>query len=156
MDGGRITSAIAGTIIKTAVVVVLVIVIYRTAIAAYDFGFRIYAEPAISQEPGRIISVAVTDEMEAMEIGELLENKGLIRDAKLFYVQEAVSEYKDKIQPGIYDLSTAMTAEEMLSTMGSKAESAEEPESDAKLESESDTVLDQESETETEPEVIEE
>ncbi len=156
MDGGRITSAIAGTIIKTAVVVVLVIVIYRTAIAAYDFGFRIYAEPAISQEPGRIISVAVTDEMEAMEIGELLENKGLIRDAKLFYVQEAVSEYKDKIQPGIYDLSTAMTAEEMLSTMGSKAESAEEPESDAKLESESDTVLDQESETETEPEVVEE
>ena len=134
MDGGRITSAIAGTIIKTAVVVVLVIVIYRTAIAAYDFGFRIYAEPAISQEPGRIISVAVTDEMEAMEIGELLENKGLIRDAKLFYVQEAVSEYKDKIQPGIYDLSTAMTAEEMLSTMGSKAES----------------------ETELEPEVIEE
>ena len=156
MDGGRITSAIAGTIIKTAVVVVLVIVIYRTAIAAYDFGFRIYAEPAISQEPGRIISVAITDEMEAMEIGELLENKGLIRDAKLFYVQEAVSEYKDKIQPGIYDLSTAMTAEEMLTTMGSKAESAEEPESDAKLESESDTVLDQESETETEPEVIEE
>jgi len=156
MDGGRITSAIAGTIIKTAVVVVLVIVIYRTAIAAYDFGFRIYAEPAISQEPGRIISVAVTDEMEVMEIGELLENKGLIRDAKLFYVQEAVSEYKDKIQPGIYDLSTAMTAEEMLSTMGSKAESAEEPESDAKLESDADAQLEQESETGSEPEVIEE
>jgi len=152
MDGGRITSAIAGTVIKTAIVVVLVIVIYRTAIAAYDFGFRIYAEPAMSEEPGRIISVAITDEMEAMEIGELLENKGLIRDAKLFYVQEAVSEYKDKIEPGIYDLSTAMTAEEMLSTMGSKAESTGESESDTELEVESDV----DTELESVPEVVEE
>ena len=51
------------------------------------------------------------------ELGEMLQHKGLIRDSKIFILQEMLSEYRGKEAPGIYDLSTAMTAEEMLAVM---------------------------------------
>ena len=47
----------------------------------------------------------------------MLEEKGLIEDAKLFVVQELLSAYHGEILPGIYDLSTDMTAEQMLAIM---------------------------------------
>ena len=53
------------------------------------------------------------------EIAEALEKKGLINDAGIFVVQEKLSEYKDMIKPGSYQLSTSMSAVEMLSIMRS-------------------------------------
>ena len=52
-----------------------------------------------------------------MEIGQILEEKGLIRDAKIFYIQETLSEYHGYLAPGIYELNTSMTIEEMINTM---------------------------------------
>lgn len=126
MDGGRITGTIAGTLIKTAILIVMVFGIYKMAIGAYEFGYRVFAEPAMSEEPGITISVSITDDMDTMAVGKLLQSKGLIRDARLFYVQEIVSEYKDKIQPGIFELKTSMTAEEILAVLGASAETAAE------------------------------
>lgn len=126
MDGGRITGTIAGTLIKTAILIVMVFGIYKMAIGAYEFGYRVFAEPAMSEEPGITISVSITDDMDTMAVGKLLQSKGLIRDARLFYVQEIVSEYKDKIQPGIFELKTSMTAEEILAVLGASVENAVE------------------------------
>lgn len=128
MDGGRITGTIAGTLIKTAILIVMVFGIYKIAIGAYEFGYRVFAEPAMSEEPGITISVSITEDMDTMAVGKLLESKGLIRDARLFYVQEIVSEYKDKIQPGIFELKTSMTAEEILTVLGANSDDASETE----------------------------
>ena len=54
-----------------------------------------------------------------------LEEKGLIRDAKMFYIQEMLSDYKDMITPGTYELNTAMSVEEMLVVISSNADSEE-------------------------------
>lgn len=56
----------------------------------------------------------------------MLEERGLIRDANLFVIQELLSENHGKIQSGIYDLSTAMTAEEMLNVMSADAPEEED------------------------------
>ena len=82
----------------------------------------------MSEEPGITISVSITEDMDTMAVGKLLESKGLIRDARLFYVQEIVSEYKDKIQPGIFELKTSMTAEEILTVLGANSDDASETE----------------------------
>ena len=52
-------------------------------------------------------------------MAEALEDYGLIRDKNIFYVQYLVSSYKGKLMPGSYELSTAMTADEMLGVMSS-------------------------------------
>ena len=63
------------------------------------------------------MTVAITEDMSASDIGHLLENKGLIRDARLFVLQYYLSEYREDVKPGIFELSTSMTAEEMMEAM---------------------------------------
>ena len=54
-----------------------------------------------------------------------MEEKGMIRDARLFYVQELLSSYHNKIKPGIYELRSDMTAREMLAVMSAEATEGE-------------------------------
>ena len=72
------------------------------------------------------MSVAIVEGKSVREIGEILEEKGLIRSASLFYLQEMVSSYHGKLQPGIYELSTSMTPEEMMAIMAASSETEEE------------------------------
>lgn len=117
-------------IIKAIALVFAVTYILRIATAAYDYGYRIFTETPVSQGEGRIISISVDDPVSVKDVGRVLEERGLIRDANLFVIQELVSENHGKIQPGIYDLSTSMTAQEMLEVMAAEApEEGEEEES---------------------------
>ena len=77
--------------------------------------------------------MSVTSGKSAKEVGQLLESKGLIRDAKLFALQERISDYHGKIQPGIYTLSSSMTADEMLAIMTAAAETEESQETEETL-----------------------
>lgn len=119
-------------IIKIAILAFFVSYVIKAATAAYDYGFRIFTEAPVSLGEGRIISVSVEDPVSVRAVGEMLEERGLIRDANLFVIQELLSESHGKIQPGIYDLSTAMTAEEMMAVMAENAPDEEEAQEAAK------------------------
>ncbi len=118
--------AVFETALKIVVLVVIVMYVYRTAATAYDFGYRVFAEEPVSRSGGRIISVAVAGDYTVRGLAEMLKDKGLIMDADLFVVQELLSEYHGKLQPGIYDLSTAMTADQMMAIMSATAEEEKE------------------------------
>ena len=60
------------------------------------------------------MSVAVTEEDDVRSLGQKLYDKGLIRSTRLFYFQEMFSNYHGIEQPGVYELNTSMTVEEML------------------------------------------
>lgn len=125
----KVTEIIGGTvelIIKIAAFVFIVMFIFRTATTAYDYGYRVFAEEPMTEGEGRTISIYVEETASVKEIGEMLQEKGLIRDANLFVIQELLSESHDKIQPGIYDLNTSMTSQEMLTVMAAATEEVEE------------------------------
>lgn len=113
----EIISSIISTVVKILVVIWLVNFIYSKAVAAYDFGFRVFTEEAVSPAPGRDITFAITEGKSDKAIAESLAEKGLVRDAKLAYIQILASEYKDKIEPGVYTLNTSQTLEEMMQTI---------------------------------------
>lgn len=104
-------------IVKVVFLVFAVTYIIRAATASYEYGYRVFTEEPVSSGEGRTISISVEEPVSARDVGVMLEERGLIRDANLFVIQELLSENHGKIQPGIYDLSTAMTAEEMLDVM---------------------------------------
>lgn len=106
----------------------IIMYIFRMSTAAYDYGYRVFTEPPLTYGEGRIISVYIEDGSSALDVGEMLQEKGLIRDGKLFMVQELLSEHHDNIQPGVYDLSTAMTAQEILEVIAQEPETDEETE----------------------------
>lgn len=122
----NVVMTVLGLALKVALIVLAVAYIYKGAMTCYDYGYRIFTEPAVSPGEGRIITVAVTEDMSPKEIGQLFENKGLVKDGRLFMFQYYLSEYKKDVKPGIFNLSTAMTAEEMMAVMAAEDEESEE------------------------------
>ena len=127
MNTKQLLGAISAMIIKTAVAVAIIIVVFRLAISAYDFGYQVFADIPVSDGEGRIVSVVVTDGQSSKELAKILEQKGLINYSYVFYIQEQLSDdYRDMIQPGTYELSTAMNSEEMLEILCHVEEDEEE------------------------------
>lgn len=114
-----IVLAVCETIIKVAIIAIIVMFIYRGALLAYDYGYRIFEEPPMAGEgmEGREVVVTIPEGMSAKEMGQLLFMKGLIRDEKLFRIQHMLSEYKKDLKPGTFTLKTSMTVDEMLKAM---------------------------------------
>lgn len=125
MKASDLLSAVFGMIGKVIVTILVVYVIYQGAMKCYDYGYRIFTEPAVSSGEGVTVSVTVTEEMSALDMGDLFAQKGLVKDANLFALQYLLSEYKQDFKPGTYDLSTAMTAEEMMKVMATDTEEEE-------------------------------
>ena len=111
--------SVATAAVKIIVLVLIVKYVIEIATTAYDFGYRIFTEEPVSAEPGIIYTVELSEETTPQQVAEALEDYGLVRDKNLFYIQYLLSSYKDKLMPGNYELSTAMTAEEMLEIMAS-------------------------------------
>ncbi len=117
MKSGNIIAAVFGVIFRVVVVILVVYAVYRGAVICYDYGYRIFTEPAMTVGEGRTITVAVTEDMSALDIGKLFESKGLIRDSRLFVLQYYLSEFRKEVGPGTFELSTSMTVEEMMEAM---------------------------------------
>jgi UPF0755 protein len=68
----------------------------------------------------------VSNDLSDMELAKLLAQKGLVKDANVFFVQLKLSD--DKVVSGVYELNTAMSASEMISAMSDSGDSNEEEE----------------------------
>ncbi|MBO5145436.1 MAG: endolytic transglycosylase MltG [Lachnospiraceae bacterium] len=127
MNIKQLLGAISAMIIKIALAAVIIAVVFKLAVYAYDFGYQVFADTPISEGEGRTVSVVVSEGQSIREVARLLEQKGLVKDANVFYVQEQLSDYKDMLKPGTYELSTAMNSEEMLQILcDAEAEQEEE------------------------------
>lgn len=116
------------TIVKVVIIAVAVMVIIKGVGTAFDFGYRVFADEPMSVGEGRTITVGIPDNASVKDVATMLENKGLIRDADLFVIQERLSQYHDQIQSGIFDLSTSMTASDILAVISSESQySDDEP-----------------------------
>lgn len=122
MNAKEVVISVFSTVFKIVLAIIIVMLVYKWTLTAYEYGQRVFNEPPVTTGSGRSVSVVISEGDGAKEVGEILEKKGLIRDARLFYIQERLSEYKDKIIPGTYELNTSMTTEEMMQIMSVQVE----------------------------------
>ena len=122
----KILQEIIFIVVRVAFVVALIYAGYSCISSCYDFGYRIFADKAKDPAPGIVKTVAIVDGKTDKEIGEILEEKGLIDDGFLFGIQVKFSEYKDKLKPGVYELSTAMSPYDMMAVMSASVEEESE------------------------------
>lgn len=132
MSAKQVIGAFLGVVFKIVVWAIIIMLVYKYAIYGYKFGFEVFSDrPVATTATGITVNVAIVQGKSNMEIARLLEEKGLIEDANVFYVQLMLSDYKDALRPGIYDFSTTMTAEDMMKIMAEDPNKAEEEESDS-------------------------
>ena len=103
--------------LKIVIFAVVVIGVYRLGSMAFQYGHAVFQEETVDQRPGRTVPVTIRSGASVKEIAKLLEEKGLVEDWKLFYVQVKVSKYAKTLAPGDYTLSTAMLPREMMAVM---------------------------------------
>lgn len=126
MKAKNVIVAVYGAIFRVVVAILAAYLIYRGAEICFDYGYRIFTEPAVSAGEGRTVTVAITEDMSPADIGRLFESRGLVRDGRLFMLQYYLSEFRKDVGPGIFELSTSMTAEEMMEAMVIPKEETEE------------------------------
>ena len=118
METKELVASLTGTVVKLVIIVGVIFLIYTGATTCYNYGYRIFTEPAMTtEENAKIVEVTIGKNVSAKDMGEGFEKVGLIRDSKLFILQYYFSEFRKDIQPGTYQLSTAMTVEEMMEAM---------------------------------------
>ena len=127
MDVKQFLGAVSATIINLGWGAVFIVAVFRLAVYAYDFGFQVFADVPLSEGEGRTVSVVISEGLGNRELAKMLEQKGLVKDANVFYIYDLLSDYRKKeLKPGTYELSTAMNAEEMLEILCAGDEEQEE------------------------------
>ena len=122
MDVNKTINRFIKIAFKIMLVLLLVYATIGVSKVAYDFGYRVFTEPAVAEAPGEDVLIQIKEGMSAQELGQMLEEKGLVRDGNLFYLQLKLSAYSKKMEPGVYTLNTSMTAEDMMVTISDTAD----------------------------------
>ena len=126
MNRNSVLGTLISILIEILLILVLVFVIWGAGRWAYSFGYAIFAEQTVEEEPGTDIQVTITEGESNRQISKMLEEKGLIRDANPFYVRLMLTDYKKLIKPGTYTLNTSMQSEEMMAVMAGETDEDEE------------------------------
>jgi len=130
MNSKRVGLGILDTIIRVVIIIVAAMLITKYAKVAYNFGYNIfYQVPVTTSGEGKTVRITIDDTVTVTELAKQLEEVGIIQDWKLFYVQERFSNYHGKIVGGTYELSSTMTADELLEVLTANYTESDDTES---------------------------
>lgn len=110
--------------IRLIALLFLVLIIQFIISSGYDFGYNLFAAPAVSSPPGREVTFTVEKGESTSDIISALEDAGLIRDQLSFQCQ--IIFYDKTLQPGEYVMNTSMTSKEILMMLNSGPEGEEQ------------------------------
>lgn len=137
-----------GDVLKIVLVIVVILFCISMSHQAYQVGYNIFHQESVDPEgEGHDVEITITAGMSVDQIGQMLEENGLLKDGSLFRYQERFSSWHGKIVPGTYTLSTDMTPDDMLKVLSANYQdesSTESTESSAE-ESSGSTAADTES-----------
>lgn len=115
--GYRVALTSARGVLRLLIYICGVFLLVYLGKAAYNFGYSVLNQKpvAASEAKGQDVTVIIKEGTSTYEIGELLKEKGLIKEGPLvFWMQARLSDYYGKLEPGTYILNTYQTVDEML------------------------------------------
>lgn len=92
----------------------------------YRFGFQIFSNPVCDAKATSLKEVEITQTDKEIDVTKRLQQEGVVQDYKVAYIRLQFSEYKDKLQPGKYQVSGSMPLDDILAMLSCVAEGEEE------------------------------
>ena len=121
---GKAGLFIAGGIFRAAFYVCVVVLVFWIGKSAYQFGYNVFNQQAVSPGAGQEVTVVIPDGASTYDVAKILKSKGLIQDSLVFFAQEKLSTYKGQMQAGTYLLSTAYTPTRIMGILAGDEEQA--------------------------------
>ena len=118
-----------GSIIIYAVIALAILFMAGQAKHYYDVGYGVFSQQGKdARGTGKVVAFTVEEGIKAPKLAEQLEEQGIIESARLFLIQERVSDYAGMYVAGTYALSSEMTTEEIMKvSSGNEASPYEMP-----------------------------
>ena len=124
----QVVAAVFGMMFRLLITVIMILLVYQMATYAYSFGYLVFADIPKELSPGYTKTVSISEGTSEWALAQSLQEQGIVSDAKVFYAQLILSEYKDEWKPGIYDLNTSMKSGEIVATLAGISGEEEEKE----------------------------
>lgn len=112
--GYRVAVFGAKGILKILTYILVVCIMILLCKTAYSFGYSVFKQEAMAEEPGQAVTVVIPEGSSVREIGQILEQKGLVESSMIFVVQEYFSTFHGDLMSGTYLLNTAMTPDDIM------------------------------------------
>lgn len=104
---------------------VMFVVIYYFAAAAFVFGRQLFTDKGAAPAPGMDMTIEVTKNTSIKDFAKTLEEYGIINDDKVLWVESFIYEVK-VVKPGTYTFNTSDNGEEILKVIKSEGKTDEE------------------------------
>jgi len=103
-------------LIEGMVACLLVVLVVKVASVSFNFAKDYFGGEEVSNKTGEYVELTIPAGASTEDIANILEEKGLIEDYKVFWLQSILYEYE--IGAGEYTLNTSMTSEDILEVIG--------------------------------------
>ena len=118
---GKVGLFLASGVFRTAFYVCVALLIFWLGKSAYQFGYDVFNQQAVSPGAGQEVTVVIPDGASTYDVAKILKSKGLIQDSLVFFTQEKLSTYKGQMKAGTYLLSTAYTPTRIMGILAGDA-----------------------------------
>lgn len=113
--------------INVLVIAIFLIVLINFSGKAYDFGRAIFTEEALDDETSaKNVVVTIPKNSSNGDVAQIVFDEGLVTDKNVFLIKLMLSDYKDKVIPGTYTLSTGNTPEQIMEIISTEVVEEEE------------------------------
>ncbi len=94
--------------------VVIVFLVIKVFSFSFDFAYSVFGDVAKEPSSREYVIIEIPADSSILQIGEALEDGGVIDNKYAFFLKVKIKDYGSKIVPGKYGLSPSMTYQEIL------------------------------------------
>ena len=113
---------VASICLKVIIFIVIVLGIVSLGQTPYSSTHAVFSDEAIEEEPGRSVTIKINEDVSTKKLAEVLEENGLIEDAKVFKFQMKMADFEGPVKAGTYELNTSMSPSEMFKILSSNGD----------------------------------
>ena len=99
--------------LKVAVFVLICFGLVSLGQTTYRYTHAVFSEEAFEEAPGKDIRINIPEHVSIGRFAQVLEENGVIEDAKIFKLQMKMADFGNTVKAGTYDLNTSMKPSQM-------------------------------------------
>lgn len=118
--GKKVGLGFMETVIHVGVYILVIFLFIKAATLAYDFSYQVFGNPAMSKYNQETVRIDVSAGTTVKEVAKTLEENDLVKYEAAFVLRMKLAKLSDKIQPGTYEMSQTMTADDIVLALTTK------------------------------------